>query len=67
VHLNPVCDQYSMQTQKTLPSIFQDEPVHSGLRGDPFLWMEMKAKLGDHEYPETEEQLTMLLEHTIND
>ena len=53
-----------METQKTLSNIFQDEPARWGFRGDPFLWREMKVTLGDHEYPETEEQLTMLLEQT---
>ena len=53
-----------MQTQKTLSELFQNEPAHWGFRGDPFLWKEMKAKLGDHEYPETEEQLSILLEQT---
>ena len=53
-----------MQTQKTLSEIFQNEPARWGFRGDPFLWREMKGKLGDHEYPETEEQLSLLLEQT---
>ena len=56
--------QYIMQTQKILSEIFQNEPVRWGLRGDPFLWREMKTTLEDHEYPETEEQLTRLLEQT---
>lgn len=51
-----------METQKTLSEIFQDEPARWGFRGDPFLWREMKASLGNYEYPETEEQLTVLLE-----
>jgi hypothetical protein len=53
-----------METQKTLSKIFQDEPARWGLRGDPFLWREMKATLENYEYPETEEQLTHLLEQT---
>ncbi len=53
-----------MQTQKTLSKIFEEEPLRWGLRGDPFLWKEMKATLGNYEYPDSEEQLTALLKHT---
>ena len=53
-----------METQKTLSNIFQDEPARWGFRGDPFLWREMKSTLDNYEYPDTEEQLTILLEQT---
>lgn len=51
-----------MQGQKTLSRIFQDEPARWGLRGDPYLWREMKATVDRYAYPDTEEQLTVLLE-----
>lgn len=51
-----------MQGQKTLSRIFQDEPARWGLRGDPYLWREMKATVDHYAYPDTEEQLTVLLE-----
>jgi hypothetical protein len=51
-----------MQGQKTLSRIFQDEPARWGLRGDPYLWREMKATVDRCAYPDTEEQLTVLLE-----
>jgi hypothetical protein len=53
-----------MQAYKTVASLFQDEPTRWGLRGDPYLWQEMKATLGSYRYPGTEEQLTVLLEQT---
>jgi inorganic pyrophosphatase len=49
---------------KTVASLFQDEPTRWGLRGDPYLWREMKATLGSTTYPGAEEQLTALLEQT---
>jgi hypothetical protein len=55
---------HAMQAYKTIAKIFQDEPTRWGLRGDPYLWREMKATLGDYTYPGTEEQLTVLLEQT---
>lgn len=53
-----------MQTKKTLSQLFQNEPARWGFRGDPYLWREMKATLGDYEYPETAGQLSVLLEQT---
>jgi hypothetical protein len=53
-----------MPEQKTLSNIFHDEPSRWGLRGDPYLWREMRDLLGDYAYPSTEEQLTVLLEQT---
>ena len=53
-----------MQTAKTLASLFEDVPMRWGLRGDPHLWQEMKATLGDATYPATEEQFAALLEAT---
>jgi hypothetical protein len=53
-----------MLEQKKLVQIFQDEPARWGLRGDPYLWREMKEILEDHPYPATEDQFMALLERT---
>jgi hypothetical protein len=53
-----------MQPAQTLARLFQDEPTQWGLRGDPYLWRDMKATLGNSMYPSTEEQFTTLLEQT---
>ena len=53
-----------MQPAKTLARLVKEEPRQWRLRGDPHLWREMKATLGSHDYPDTEEQLTALLEQT---
>jgi hypothetical protein len=55
-------EQDAMQASKTIVRLFEDEPVQWGLRGDPYLWREMKATLSSYNYPGTEEQLTALLE-----
>jgi len=54
-----------MQAEKTLAQLFQDKPSRWGLRGDPFLWEEMCGVLGEHAYPDTQEQLNLLLEQTF--
>jgi hypothetical protein len=53
-----------MQTARTLASLFQERPKQWGLRGDPHLWQEMKATLGNVTYPATEEQFAALIEQT---
>jgi molybdenum cofactor cytidylyltransferase len=53
-----------MQTNKSVADLFEEEPTHWGLRGDPYLWRDMKATLRTAMYPGTEEQLTALLEQT---
>jgi hypothetical protein len=54
-----------MQKETTLLQIFQDEPSRWGLRGDPYLWTEMKSILGDLPYPNTEQDFNVLLEQTF--
>lgn len=49
---------------KKLSEIFQDEPTQWGLRGDPFLWKEMKNMLEDYDFPNTEEQFTALIKQS---
>ena len=53
-----------MNKTKTLSQIFQNEPISWGLRGDPYLWQELKAALGDQPYPETETDLYILIHQT---
>lgn len=42
--------------------IFEDEPSQWGLRGDPYLWRELKARLDAMDMPETPEQLKSMIE-----
>jgi hypothetical protein len=53
-----------MPNSKTLSQLFDDEPAGWGLRGDPFLWRELKTSLGDQAYPKTEAGFKLLLERT---
>jgi hypothetical protein len=54
-----------MQKGKTLAQIFKEEPPRWGLRGDPYLWNEMKSLLADLPCPDTEEDFNILLEQTF--
>ena len=51
-----------MPNPKTLSELFQAEPTSWGLRGDPYLWSELKTSLGDQAYPQTEADFKRLLE-----
>ncbi len=42
--------------------IFEDEPIQWGLRGDPWLWRELKSQFEDVPMPETPEALRVLIE-----
>jgi hypothetical protein len=53
-----------MQPSKTLADLFEPQPAQWGLRGDPYLWRDMRATLGSSPYPDTEAQLAALLEAT---
>ncbi len=44
--------------------IFNDEPFRWGLRGDPYLWREMKERLKETEMPPTANELQALIEKT---
>jgi len=44
--------------------IFEDEPIQWGLRGDPYLWREMRERLKEIEMPSTSEELKALIEVT---
>jgi hypothetical protein len=45
-----------------ITDIFEEEPKQWGLRGDPFLWRELKARFQSTEMPETPVQLKELIE-----
>jgi hypothetical protein len=42
--------------------IFEDEPIQWGLRGDPFLWRELKEVFKDIDMPDTPQELQALIE-----
>ncbi|WP_417316134.1 hypothetical protein [Cycloclasticus pugetii] len=42
--------------------IFEEEPAQWGLRGDPVLWRELKARLNDIEMPESPDELKKIIE-----
>ena len=44
--------------------IFNKKPSQWGLRGDPYLWEEMKTLLANTEMPPTPEELKKLIEQT---
>jgi hypothetical protein len=46
---------------KTVSELFEDVPVQWGLRGDPFLWKEMKEYLGARPLPESPDDLERIL------
>ena len=50
-----------------LSRLFQPEPPTWGLRGDPYLWREMKETLGNRAYPLTEADFKALLEDTFQE
>lgn len=45
-----------------IAEIFEEEPVQWGLRGDPFLWRELKKRFKNLDMPETPEGLRKLIE-----
>ncbi|MDN7130968.1 hypothetical protein JNO04_01205 [Halomonas sp. MC140] len=42
--------------------IFKEEPAQWGLRGDPVLWRELKARLNDIDMPESPDELKEIIE-----
>ncbi|GAK56153.1 hypothetical protein U27_03115 [Candidatus Vecturithrix granuli] len=42
--------------------IFEEEPVQWGLRGDPYLWRELKERLSETNMPENPEKLQRIIE-----
>ena len=45
-----------------ISKIFEEEPEQWGLRGDPYLWRELKDRLASIEMPETPDQLKSIIE-----
>lgn len=45
-----------------IAKIFEEEPIQWGLRGDPFLWSELKERLKEMDMPETPDELKAILE-----
>ena len=45
-----------------IAEIFEEEPIQCGLRGDPFLWRELKDRLKETDMPETPGELKSILE-----
>ena len=43
-------------------NIFEDEPIQWGLRGDPFLWRELKERFADVRMPDTPQELKEIIE-----
>lgn len=41
--------------------IFGDEPINGGLRGDPFLWQELKEAFKEIDMPDTPQELQALI------
>ena len=51
-----------MAGTKTVAALFQEEPMQWGLRGDPYLWREMRAYFEQTPLPETAVALNALIE-----
>ena len=49
-------------TQRKLSQLFEEIPARWNLRGDPYLWREMKDTVDQYDYPETEDQFRGLFE-----
>jgi hypothetical protein len=56
-----------MSKKANLFAIFRSEPMQWGLRGDPFLWRDMKRTLKAISFPATEADLIALLEKTFRE
>jgi hypothetical protein len=52
-------------TKKKISALFSEEPHQWGLRGDPFLWKEIVQSIGGQPLPDTELQLSQLLDSTF--
>ena len=45
-----------------IAEIFEEQPIQWGLRGDPFLWRELKVRFEKIDMPETPDLLQQLIE-----
>lgn len=48
-----------------LSELFSERPPHWGLRGDPYLWEDMKKTFADVEMPADKEEITQLISNTF--
>jgi hypothetical protein len=48
-------------------TIFEDEPVQWGFRGDPYLWRELKERLAETDMPATPNELREIIEQAYKD
>jgi hypothetical protein len=51
----------------TVAALFQDEPVRWGLRGDPYLWRDLRRYFEGVECPATSEGLASLVEEAFEE
>jgi hypothetical protein len=49
-------------TTRTIGALLEEEPIQWGLRGDPYLWREMRQRFADAPLPGTVEELIALVE-----
>ena len=54
-----------MTNFKTVASLFEKEPMHWGLRGDPYLWQEMHTSFEKTPLRDSAERLVELIESTF--
>jgi hypothetical protein len=56
-----------MGRPSTVADLFQDDPVRWGLRGDPYLWRDMRCYFGGVECPTTSKGLASLVEEAFKE
>ena len=56
-----------MGRPSTVAALFKDEPVRWGLRGDPYLWRDMRRNFEGVESPTTSEGLASLVEEAFEE
>lgn len=54
-----------MTDPRMVASLFDKEPMHWGLRGDPYLWREMSAHFEQTPLPDSADELISLIETTF--
>jgi hypothetical protein len=58
----PLCESQELTMSPTISALFQEEPVRWGLRGDPWLWREMRERFADTPTPATVDELVEAVE-----
>lgn len=56
-----------MAKPASISDLFRDEPVQWGLRGDPYLWRDMRERLGAVACPDTADELATIVEATFQE